>query len=106
MEDRIIEITQLEQQTESQMKRKKNERDIWDTMKHANLCIIGILEGEEREKKTKNLSEEVISEMLLLSRFSCARLCVTSWSAAYQAPPSMGLSRQEYWSGVPLPSPI
>ena len=27
------------------------------------------------------------------------------WSAAYQAPPSMGFSRQEYWSGVPLPSP-
>ena len=32
-------------------------------------------------------------------------LFVTPWSAAYQAPPSMGLSRQEYWSGVPLPSP-
>jgi len=29
---------------------------------------------------------------------------VTSWTAAYQAPPSMGFSRQEYWSGVPLPS--
>ena len=32
-------------------------------------------------------------------------LLVTSWTAAYQAPPSMGFSRQEYWSGVPLPSP-
>ena len=32
-------------------------------------------------------------------------LCVTPWTAAYQAPPSMGFSRQEYWSGVPLPSP-
>ena len=29
----------------------------------------------------------------------------TLWTAAYQAPPSMGFSRQEYWSGVPLPSP-
>ena len=28
-----------------------------------------------------------------------------SWTAAYQAPPSMGFSRQEYWSGLPLPSP-
>ena len=36
---------------------------------------------------------------------SC-RLLVTPWTAAYQAPPSMGLSRQEYWSGVPLPSPF
>ena len=32
-------------------------------------------------------------------------LLATSWTAAYQAPPSMGFSRQEYWSGVPLPSP-
>ena len=32
---------------------------------------------------------------------SCARLLATPWTAAYQAPPSMGFSRQEYWSGVP-----
>ena len=37
----------------------------------------------------------------LLSR---VRLFVTPWSAAHQAPPSMGFSRQEFWSGVPLPS--
>ena len=30
---------------------------------------------------------------------------MTPWTGAYQAPPSMGFSRQEYWSGVPLPSP-
>ena len=34
------------------------------------------------------------------------QLLVTPWTAAYQAPPSMGFSRQEYWSGVSLPSPI
>ena len=33
---------------------------------------------------------------------SCIRLLVTPWTAAYQDPPSMGFSRQEYWSGVPL----
>ena len=33
----------------------------------------------------------------------CVRLFVTPWAAAYQAPPSMGFSRQEYWSGMPLP---
>ena len=32
-------------------------------------------------------------------------LLATPWTGAYQAPPSMGFSRQEYWSGVPLPSP-
>ena len=37
---------------------------------------------------------------------SRVRLLGTPWTAAYQAPPSMGFSRQEYWSGVPLPSPI
>ena len=91
-----------------------------------------------------------IFQLLLLSHFSCVRLCdsidgspqgspapgilqartlkwvaisfsnawkwkvkvkslshsVTPWTAAYQAPPSMGFSRQEYWSGVPLPSPF
>ena len=35
---------------------------------------------------------------------SCVRLLVTPWTAAYQAPPSMGFSKQEYWSGLPLPS--
>ena len=40
-----------------------------------------------------------------LSRFSRVRLLVTPWTAAYQAPPSMGFSRQEYWSGLPLRSP-
>ena len=35
---------------------------------------------------------------------SCPTL-VTPWTVAYQAPPSMGFSRQKYWSGVPLPSP-
>ena len=36
---------------------------------------------------------------------SLVRLFATPWSAAYQAPPTMGFSRQEYWSGVPLPFP-
>ena len=36
---------------------------------------------------------------------SRVRLLATPWTAAYQAPPSMGLSWQEYWSGVPVPSP-
>jgi len=37
---------------------------------------------------------------------SHVRLLATPWTTAYQAPRSMGFSRQEYWSGVPLPSPI
>ena len=38
----------------------------------------------------------------LLSR---VRLLATPWTAAHQAPPSMGFSREEYWSGLPFPSP-
>ena len=44
----------------------------------------------KKEKKVKSLS--------------CVRLFVSPWTAAHQAPPSMGFSRQECWSGVPLPS--
>ena len=43
--------------------------------------------------------------LLLLSRFSCVRLCVTPETAAHQAPPSLGFSRQ-HWSGLPFPSPM
>ena len=41
----------------------------------------------------------------VLSHFSCVRLFVTPWTVARQAPLSMGFSRQEYWSGLPCPSP-
>ena len=37
--------------------------------------------------------------------FSRVRFSETPWTAAYQVPPSMGFSRREYWSGLPLPSP-
>ena len=43
---------------------------------------------------------------VIVKSLSRVRLFVTPWTAAYQAPPSMGFSRQEYWSGVPLPSPL
>ena len=57
----------------------------------------------ENSKKGENC--DVGNTLLLLSHFSRVRLCATPWTAAYQAPPSMGFSRQEYWSGLPLPSP-
>ena len=40
-----------------------------------------------------------------MKSLSRVQLLATPWTAAYQAPPSMGFSKQEYWSGVPLPSP-
>ena len=44
--------------------------------------------------------------LLQLSRFSRVQLCATPETAAYQAPPSLGFSRQEHWSGLPFPSPM
>ena len=44
--------------------------------------------------------------LLLLSRFSRVQLCATPETAAHQAPPSLGFSRQERWSGLPFPSPM
>ena len=44
--------------------------------------------------------------LLPLSRFSRVRLCATPETAAHQAAPSLGFSRQEHWSGLPLPSPM
>ena len=44
--------------------------------------------------------------LLLQSRFSRVQLCATPWTAAHQARPSLGFSRQEHWSGLPFPSPV
>ena len=64
LEDGILEITQSEQQTKRQMKKKNesNTRDLWDNIKHANLCIIRIPEGEERGKGIENVFEEITAE--------------------------------------------
>ena len=41
----------------------------------------------------------------MLTHFSCVRLFETLWTIAFKAPPFMGFSRQEYWSGLPCPPP-
>ena len=50
-------------------------------------------------------SDTVYPEIAVIQWLSHVWLCATPWTAAHQTPPSMGFSRQEYWSGVPLPSP-
>jgi len=52
-------------------------------------------------KEGQSMPKNAQRERKSLSR---VRLLATPWTAAYQAPPSMGFSRQAYWSGVPLPS--
>ena len=53
-----------------------------------------------------NLISGFTRVLLLLSCCSHVRLCATPQTAAHQAPPSLGFSRQEHWSGLPFPSPM
>ena len=62
----------------------------------------------KREIKAQNCSIYSVHcfMALLLSHFSRVRLCAIPEMAAHQAPPSLGFSRQEHWSGLPFPSPM
>ena len=60
MEDRLVEITDAEQKREKRLKTNEESlRELWDTIKHMNIHIIGVPEGEEREKGTeKNIQRD------------------------------------------------
>ena len=69
------------------------------------------LNGHEIEKAQEMVKDREAScaasmLLLLLSRFSHVRLSATQWTAAHQASPSLGFSRQERWRGLPFPSPM
>ena len=66
--------------------------------------VPGILQARTLEWVAISFSNAWKWEVKVKS-LSHVRLLATPWTAAHQAPPSMGFSRQEYWSGVPLPSP-
>ena len=54
--------------------------------------------------KQEHWSCHFLLQCVKVKSLSCVRLFATPWTAAYQAPLSVGFSRQEYWSGLPLPS--
>ena len=63
LQDRMVEFTAAEQNKEKRMKRNAdNLRDLWDNIKHNNIRIIRVREGEEREKGPKKIFEEIIVE--------------------------------------------
>ena len=66
-------------------------------------AILQKVVSDEVTFETNNLSMLLL---LLLSRFSHVQLCATPQMAAHHAPLSLGFSRQEYWSGLPFPSPM
>ena len=62
-EDRMVEFTAVEQNKEKRMKRNEDSlRDLWDNIKRNNIRIIGVPEGEEREKGPEKIFEEIIVE--------------------------------------------
>ena len=63
LEDRMVEFTAAEQNKEKRMKRNEdNLRDFWDNIRHNNIRIIGVPEGEKREKGPEKILEEIIVE--------------------------------------------
>ena len=79
--------------------------NLWASGAHCHLKAVitsGSVQGFSHLLSYSDLREQ----LLLLSRSSRVRLCATPWTAAYKAPPSLGSSRQEHWSGLPFPSPM
>ena len=63
LEGRMVEITATGQNIEKRMKRNEDSlRDLWDNIKHTNILVIGVPEGEEREKGPEKIVEEIIAE--------------------------------------------
>ena len=77
--------------------------------KFCEACSLNNLGGASLENNSK-LQNKVDGSsqglLLLLSHLSRVRLCATPETAAHQAPPSLGFSRQEHWNGLPFPSPM
>ena len=63
MEDRLVEITDVEWNEEKRIKRIEDSlKELWDNFKHTNIHIIGVPEGEERDKGPEKIFEEIIAE--------------------------------------------
>ena len=78
---------------------------VWDPIDYSlpGSSVHGISQARILEWVAISFSRLLL--LLLLSCFSRVQLCVTPQTAAHQAPLSLGFSRQEHWSGLPLPSP-
>ena len=72
----------------------------WNSIPVLKTVIENTLIGHRPD--IKSAQSDLISEVKSLS---CVQLFATPWTVAHQAPPSMEFSRQQYWSGLPFPSP-
>ena len=81
--------------------------DVWlqfESVRMRWMKLEPVIQSEVSQKEKHQYSMLLL--LLLLSRFSRVWLCATPEVAAHQAPPSLGFSRQEHWSGLPFPSPM
>ena len=63
VDDRLVEVTDVEQKREKRLKTNEERlRELWDNVKCTNIHIIGVPEGEEREKETEKIFQEIIAE--------------------------------------------
>ena len=62
LEDKMVEITATAQNTEKRMKNEDSLRDLWDNIKGTNIRIIGVPEGEETDKGSEKICEEILAE--------------------------------------------
>ena len=79
---------------------------------HVRLCVTPetvpnrLLCSWDSPGKNTRVGCHFLLQCMKVKSLSHVRLLATPWTAAYHAPPSMRFSRQEYWSGLPLPSPM
>ena len=84
-------------------KNMKRHKLRWSCIKHFHFFFLG--ERSNMETFLAISFSNAWNWKVKVKSLSRIRLLATPWTAAYQAPPSMGFSRQKYWSGVPFPSP-
>ena len=84
----------------SKLQEMQKDREAWHAAVH------GVTKSQTWLSNWTTTAIDSSMLLLLLSHFSRVWLCVTPETAAHQAPPSLGFSRQEHWSGLPFPSPM
>ena len=67
--------------------------------------IVTDIKANSKNQMTTVITVKMVFHQSEVKSLSCVQLFATPWTVAYQAPLSIGFSRQEYWSGFPFPSP-